>query len=570
MMKFAVALRLFVSALLIWASASAAFAQPANDTINLRTGDGVSRGDFNISSPSIWTFYGGISLGSYSPGVYGNPGPGAGSMSSLPLAVVNIQWLGADTTGGADVCPSVLPAAISELPSTGGTLYFPKGTYLFATCNLAVSNKPVAIVGDGAGITTFNFTNNTAGDAGISISENASQAVHLHGISLYSTVAQSNGNSCISVSYSNTGQTPTSSFDDFECLTPGQAYYWNYGLAFKNVSYSQVSNFLIVGTNQGNVPGGISFPNMVAGIHLSGNSTSNHFTSGHVLWGSSGSYASGDSERNYYDAVDMVADNYGWFNDDGSTSGDATSIPNAPGPSIVNSHADVYTSAVYLKGWTQTTLSNDLFYHRVYGTGNFIALAFENGTYGGTAYGSTENSATGVTIEGNYNQSGCSCSVLAVQLGSMAGYNYIVGNHLNNLSTAFDGGGASLVNYFYDNTWLVPSTWVINTGISVFYNNFPWDSVSQFLAANSATPSVAGLNTSIINTHNTGATSVTGFTNTYSGQVFTIVAGDSNTTLVTSSTLILNGGINYAMTIGDNITFQIIGTQARELSRQHQ
>ena len=82
----------------------------------------------------------------------------AGALTQLR----SLDWLnvvtqfGADNTGAAD-STSAIQAAISALPSTGGVVYLPAGTYKI-TSTLNVAKSGIYLIGDGRWITTLAFT----------------------------------------------------------------------------------------------------------------------------------------------------------------------------------------------------------------------------------------------------------------------------------------------------------------------------------------------------------------------------------------------------------------------------
>jgi hypothetical protein len=84
---------------------------------------------------------------------------------------------------------------------------------------------------------------------------------------------------------------------------------------------------------------------------------------------------------------------------------------------------------------------------------------------------------------------------------------------------------------------------------------------------NSATPSALGANLLYIN--NTNTTSITNFTGGSSGQMLTLVFGNSNTTVLNSGTIKLIGGSgsNFAGTADDTLRLINDGTKWLEISR---
>lgn len=81
---------------------------------------------------------------------------------------INVLDYGADRTGVAD-CTTAVAAAYAALPAAGGTLYFPRGTYVHASQLLfSTASKSVLLMGDGPGTSTI--TSSNVGADGILIS----------------------------------------------------------------------------------------------------------------------------------------------------------------------------------------------------------------------------------------------------------------------------------------------------------------------------------------------------------------------------------------------------------------
>ena len=78
------------------------------------------------------------------------------------------------------------------------------------------------------------------------------------------------------------------------------------------------------------------------------------------------------------------------------------------------------------------------------------------------------------------------------------------------------------------------------------------------------TPSVLGV--SHMSISNTGATSITNFTNSVNGQILTLLFNDSNTT-ITRNNAYLFGGLNFTSTANDTLTLIQNGGLWYEVSR---
>lgn len=87
------------------------------------------------------------------PNLTFNSTGGAAGNKQQNLSWVNVLDYGADSTGATNNA-TAFTNAIASFSSAGGTLFIPKGTYLFTTG--IVINKPITIIGDGEGA-TFDF-----------------------------------------------------------------------------------------------------------------------------------------------------------------------------------------------------------------------------------------------------------------------------------------------------------------------------------------------------------------------------------------------------------------------------
>ncbi len=90
----------------------------------------------------------------------------------------------------------------------------------------------------------------------------------------------------------------------------------------------------------------------------------------------------------------------------------------------------------------------------------------------------------------------------------------------------------------------------------------------QLLTANSATPSIGNALSGVFQTQNTGATTITNFTNGYAGQVIQVLVNDVYTTFGNGATLSMRPGQNYLAQAGDVFIFRNYGANVwREVSR---
>lgn len=150
-------------------------------------------------------------------------------------------------------------------------------------------------------------------------------------------------------------------------------------------------------------------------------------------------------------------------------------------------------------------------------------------------------SYSGIIISNNQFQSGG-----RMTLGSDEGnkYSIIDGNHGLDVLTEITDSGTTDGKIIYRNS---------NAGTTT-------DTV-QVIADGDTTPDVRGINT--LHTANTGATTITRFTGTASGDVFSVKVGDANTTIENGTYIVTGTGANLTPSSGDLITFvSVAGTAA--------
>jgi hypothetical protein len=481
------------------------------------------------------------------------------------LSLVNVLDYGADPSGTTDSCATAVPNALNAIPSTGGTLYFPHGTYLCST-KISISNKPIAILGDGPGISVINFSSGTTGSAGISISQNSPAfPTMVSGLSIITNVAQA-ANDGILINYTvppNVDRTSTISYVDINGGITNTNY-WHRGINCINCGYGVLDNFHIKGKNEGNPPGGISASNMLAGIALSAKSSDLRITKGSVIFANYGAYISGDSESQQFDDTTMLAVNYGWFADDFAGSADATAILQAPGPRVYNSHCAAYFGCVVTKGWAQTILTGNLFYKRPESTSTWNAVSLLNGTYQGpTTVGTIESSITGNNKFVGFLAGGS--TAIGVNFDTLANGNDVKANSVGGGLTNFANfNNSSLVNVISNNSSIsggITGSWFLNPSpATIAFDNLPINAGTDtgiiIFPANAATPNVGGFVVSTFLTANSSPISITNLLNGYVGQTITIVANDANTTVLNNANIILHSGASYVMSLGNTLTLK--------------
>jgi hypothetical protein len=495
------------------------------------------------------------------------PPSGTGYLSPRQLAASDLPFnmihYGADPTGVSDSCGTPLTNALADIPVGGGTIYWPKGTYLCGG-QIAIANKSIIISGDAPGISNLRFSSGLTNNAGISISQNsATYTTGIKDLSIITTAAQS-ANAGVLINYTvrpNVNRTVTVRNIDING-GPSNLNYWHIGLNCVNCGFGVINNFHIKGKNEGNPATGMSVSNMLSGIHLTARSTDLRIEDGSVVFSTYGVYISGDSESQQFTDTTMLAVNYGWLADDFTGGADSTALASAPGPRIINSHCAAYSACVYIKGWTQSIIANNLFYKRPESILNFNHVLLANGTYRGShTVGSTNNSIIGNTFIG-FAAGGSTTT--GINFDTLASNNAVRNNtslSLNNLAT-FNGGAQ--VNIVSDNSsypgGLIGTWFASPSSKTIAFNNLPVnagsDTGTETLTANSTTPNVGGSVVSSFLTSNTSATTITNFVNGYVGQVITIVANDANTTVQHNAGMLLHLGVDYVMSVGNTLTLK--------------
>jgi hypothetical protein len=528
------------------------------------------------------------------------PSPGTGQtdrraiMAELLAAggrVVNVVDYGADPTAKVESCGAPLAnalAALAALPN-GGVLYWPRGLY---SCGAQITwaNKPISILGDGAGVTFLIFTNAAAGTAGIKVSQNSPfYPTQISGLQLQTNVDQT-ANNGITIAYTHVGsgalKRTVALADLFINGNDVNQHYWKNGVYCSGCLFGTIDKVVVTGKNEGNPPTGISASNMNAGFHLNGYglpagteaSTDVRISDSLVSLGKYGIYISGDSEGQHISGSTLLAVNYGVYLDDYAGSGDPTALVQMPGPYIVNSHCNAYLACVTSKGWQTLIINGNQFYKRNDGSGNWNAIELLNGTYQGPVTVGTMNSQ----ITGNQSVGfafGHSPGGIAkhVVLGTLADGNVIQGEMPRWDDYFADLGSGTAVNIITGNhgatSNALASAWFTGTNPSIIAReNFPIvtpkDPGYVVLPNGTAAPSVGSSVSQVFILANPAAQNVTNFRNGYVGQVITIISNTANNTIIAGSEMILSGGANWTMPAGSTLTLRReSATRWREIAR---
>ena len=506
--------------------------------------------------------------------------------------VVNVVDYGADPTARVKSCGAPLAnalAALAALPN-GGVLYWPRGFYACGT-RIAWADKPISILGDGAGVTFLIFTDAAAGKAGIQVSQNSPfHVTQISGLQLQTNVDQpANNGITIAYKYSGSGALKrTVALADL--IINGNdlnQHYWKNGVYCSGCLFGTIDKVAVTGKSENNPVAGISASNMNAGFHLNGYglpagdtqaSTDLRISDSFVALGKYGIYISGDSEGQHIGGSTLLAVNYGLYLDDYAGSGDPTARTQMPGPYIVNSHCNAYFACVTSKGWQQLIINGNQFYKRNDGSGNWNAIELLNGTYPGPVTVGTINSQ----ITGNqsigfafgHSRGGTATHVV---LGSLAEGNVVQGEMPRWDDYFADLGGGTAVNVIAGNhgatSNALASAWFTGTNPSIIAReNFPIvtpkDPGYVVLQNGIATPSVGSSVSEVFVLANPAAQNITDFRNGYVGQLITIVSNTAHNTIVAGPEIVLAGGASWTMTVGSTLMLRReSATRWREVAR---
>ncbi len=236
----------------------------------------------------------------------------------------------------------------------------------------------------------------------------------------------------------------------------------------------------------------------------------------------------------------------------------------APGTNIGPGHINSYSIGINIANQYQTSIHDVLFYKTFNSTSNYVGIQIQN------------------------------CNSNAIHDNQFHGWVDATGD---TIGISISGSGTSDLNGIHDNLFrnfygtnrigIIVSTGAGNNNIhnnqgdatvatvvqvdasaeknNLFSRNFPTQ--IQTFPANAATPSVGNDLNGQWNSNNSVATVVTNFLDGYTGQTFTLLINDSNTTLQHNAGLILKNSISYAPPNGTIMVFRRDATLWREVSR---
>lgn len=308
-----------------------------------------------------------------------------------------------DKTGNADSAIA-LQAHCDSLPSTGGVLYFPTGTYKCAN-KLTITGKPVVIMGDGIDVTRIVFTSVNGGfDVTLTGDASDNQPTVQDGyeatvkdMTIHTTVAGNSTN--IALKFTNTftaGVNDPSVICQRLHITGNlPAAYWYTCIHLIDCPQVKMSHLFISG--EVNSINGVATTNLTRtgtqnGIYITttNSATEYHLDNSNIFFCKNGIMIDGDggtnkqdSEGYYITSCGMVACQYGIHSDQHNT---------ALGLQLINSHLSCQISNV-LGFFTQAFVNNNLLYNRPESADNNALLHFASNGFTGLqdAAGNTAN-----------------------------------------------------------------------------------------------------------------------------------------------------------------------------------
>jgi hypothetical protein len=504
--------------------------------------DGV---DFSIlvqdsKGSMVYSFPEGTGISPDACGVIYNP-PFTGAVA-YPVCekleqTVSVMDFGAVGDGVADDT-----AAIQAAVDASQAVFFPVGTYKLTAQVTIAKSTAFAIYGEGIGNSILSWTNATGGFA-ITMANNF-DCVTIDGLSLRTEYA--GGGTALNVTY------PVSASSIFVSArlsniemrgSDNTTDYWTTGLRLFNGWNAQCSGLHIQGANI--VPRG-----MLKAISM----TNCYDVVINACYGTRGEYGiwisdGADEGLNVNECVFIDFDTGIYFN----------SFEAQAGTAIVNNHMNTETFGINFQAKQQCVISGNLIYKVTGSTASYVGIAMKFGN--------------DCRITNNYiRNTGLTGGEIGILLDDTSNC-IVMGNEFTEFNPGSVGvqvGALSGGNLISNNLTYTAGTSVVNFNVgslktNIPFNNFP--TTVAILTSNSATPSIGNDNNGQWNTANTVATTITNFTDGYETQNICVLANDANTTIQHNAGMILKGGVNYVMNLGDIITLRRDATRWREVSR---
>jgi hypothetical protein len=288
---------------------------------------------------------------------------------ALASAAVNPVSYGATPNDGTDDT-AAFNLAIAAIPTTGGQLSVPAGTFLLSSA-LVFGAKPIMVLGEGQRVTVLKWTGSTHGlwfDNGSTAVVNL--AFSVQSLSLLTSVG-STGAAILAEFPSVTGGSHVDkgvvsvNISDVH-IGPEQqgSDYWRYGIVLRNVTSAKVRGFNIIGH-------GTTEYHAESGIHIDGRSLGVRITEGDIYgfyYGIRSLDNAEGIEGISISNVDTTDVNFGIH---------IVSPAHRPGTWISNCHTASRIRGIYLESQTQAFVENTLNY-KIDGQSGWIGIHLLN------------------------------------------------------------------------------------------------------------------------------------------------------------------------------------------------
>lgn len=533
-----------------------------------------------VGGPFAWDASGLMTAGTVPSGLCSFTAPYVSSAPRSCLSkmadIISVTDFGADPTATNDSCAAftnavnALPAGLSGF---GSMLYFPKGVYT-TTCFPTIADKAISVVGAGSDGSAIIFTSPTAGAAGLRFTYSTPVATlvpQVRDISLVTSVNQTNGNACISItrpSIAGTVANPGPFISNVYCGGTGTTY-WADGITCSWCTFLSVQKTQIVGAGAGGATVGT---NMSRGIFLD-NSTDVNVYDSHFYFANKGISLNHDSEGLKLDFSSFVMTDWGVYAESNWT-----------GPSLViaNSHFNVTTGGIHIEGGSATggptsqgQIHDNLIYRWLNATANpWSGIECRNGTfYGCKDHNFHDNNIIafkggGPTGVANCFRLGSSAVNIAIHDNTCRDSDYFIdmGSSTSPTITIYNNHGIGSGNTAWQQNQNPSAIWRTNDP-ATFGSS---DTVAITQGLNATLWNLAGAPATNFLTNASGATTVTDGGLGWPGLIVSVRCADTNTTLQNASgntKFALASGTNYTCPrVGATISFQY-SDQWREIGR---
>ena len=522
-----------------------------------------------------------------------------------PGNVRNLISYGADPTGANDSCPAAT-AALAGVGAAGVSLRFPAGSYRFASNCLDVTNKPIAYIGDGPGVSTLIFPSATAGAAGITVANTNNRYPTIFRDFKIVSLAPQTANAAINVNVDNSQQFTGGMGAIFENLAIGNfgdaANYWYIGIKCNSCANAFAKNVMMRGKASAPSTGIDASSNMKAGFSITGYSFAFAKIACGVYNADVGEEAAGDVEGNIESGMQFIAVNYGWWYHDKASGFDPNGVASSayPGPVLLGGDSATYKEGFRQDGWSTTQIIGGTFYRRFDSTIPWVGIHFNDGLYGTpptSTFGAVRNIVDGGTqIYGYVSDTTDPQTNVAIEFGKTSTANFVRNTSFNGVhyAVSLDPGMTGAYSEFIsNNTYNMVTAWApaasgwvtpnLTTCPTVYWSNNAPVLIGVMtgdanLQLNNTTPCITPGTTSGARgvqgqqqflATNSSATSITNFLGGVYGQQINVMGNDGGlTTLVhNAALLILKGSTSVVLANGNVVTLVFNGVQWRETAR---